>query len=144
MKIAAAAFVGMWLAGTMAGGGREALADEPPAWAAAARDTHGPHGAVSAVATKGKATLKLCRNWLIKQHCREYGVDIPTRVAVGDSFEVTFGSNPKTMQFRVKNALLRGKGGGCLIVPAHERTPKNPSPDAPADMLIVKDCTVER
>jgi hypothetical protein len=109
-------------------------------------------GNIAVVTTDGEASLKLCRDWLFRHECREYGhVDIPKRIAIGDAFEVTFGSNPKTMQFRVKSIMK--ENGGCLLVPAHEDMPRpsngQPNPSAMAadqsiDMLIVKGCTVPR
>ncbi len=109
-------------------------------------------GTIAVVTTDGEATLKLCRDWLFRHECREYGhIGIPRRIAVGDAFEVTFGSNPKTMQFRVKG-MIKGTGG-CFLVPEHEDMPKpsnrqpNPSAmtaDTSTDMLIVKGCTVQR
>lgn len=161
MRIAAAALFGMWLAGPALGGtalggtasdggvlagSGGAVAQAPVAGGPhAANGAHGASGAaVSVVSTNGEATLKLCRDWLVTHDCREYGhIDIPSRIAVGDIFDVTFGSNPKTMRFKVKSVMARG-AEGCLLVPAHEDMPKTPSTEIPADMLIVKDCTVER
>ncbi|MBP2295838.1 hypothetical protein [Azospirillum rugosum] len=151
MRIAATAFVGMWLAGPVFGGtvltgSGVALAQAPAAGERRASNGANtvPGPAASVVATNGEATLKLCRDWLITHDCREYGhIDIPRRIAVGDVFDVTFGSNPKTMRFKVKSVMARG-AEGCLLVPAHEDMPKTPSTEIPADMLIVKDCTVER
>lgn len=142
MRIAATALVGVWLIGVAGGALAQAPGSEQRASNGA--DTV-PADAATVVTTDGEATLKLCRDWLIRHDCREYGhVDIPTRIAVGDKFDVTFGSNPKTMQFRVKSVMARGDAGGCLLIPAHEDMPKTPSEDVPADMLIVKGCTVVR
>ncbi|WP_448206997.1 hypothetical protein [Azospirillum sp. sgz302134] len=118
-----------------------------PLHGAAAEPSQSPPGAdgIALVATDGEATLKLCRDWLFRQQCREYGhIDVPERIARGDSFEVTFGSNPKTMRFRVKSVLPGDGGGGCVVIPEHEDTPQPPAADEPADMLIIKDCTILR
>ncbi len=146
MKTAATALVGMCLAGLWLAGSGTALAQAPAAGEQnAANGAHSVSGsAASVVSTGGEATLKLCRDWLVTHDCREYGhIDIPPRIAVGDTFDVTFGSNPKTMRFKVKSVMARG-AEGCLLVPTHEDMPKAPSPEIPADMLIVKDCTVEQ
>ncbi|CAO3459711.1 hypothetical protein GAY33_26355 [Azospirillum brasilense] len=97
---------------------------------------------VSLVTTSGSATFKLCRNWVFTHTCREYGnVPVPARIAAGDSFEITFGSNPKTMWFRVKAVLLQD--GRCLLIPKHEDMPAK-GEDEPVDMLIVDPCRVLR
>lgn len=97
---------------------------------------------VSLVTTSGSATFKLCRNWVFTHTCREYGnVSVPARIAAGDSFEITFGSNPKTMWFRVKAVLLQD--GRCLLIPKHEDMPAKGG-DEPVDMLIVDPCRVLR
>lgn len=97
---------------------------------------------VSLVTTNGAATFKLCRNWVFTHTCREYGnVAVPARIAPGDSFEITFGSNPKTIWFRVKSVLLQD--GRCLLIPRHEDMPAN-GEDEPVDMLIVDPCRVLR
>lgn len=97
---------------------------------------------VSLVTTNEAATFKLCRNWVFTHTCREYGnVAVPARIAPGDSFEITFGSNPKTMWFRVKAVLLQD--GRCLLIPKHEDMPTK-GEDEPVDMLIVDPCRVLR
>ncbi|TWA79373.1 hypothetical protein FBY14_1326 [Azospirillum brasilense] len=97
---------------------------------------------VSLVTTNGSAIFKLCRNWVFTHTCREYGnVPVPARIAAGDSFEITFGSNPKTMWFRVKAVLLQD--GRCLLIPKHEDMPAK-GEDEPVDMLIVDPCRVLR
>ncbi|OYD80364.1 MULTISPECIES: hypothetical protein [Azospirillum] len=95
---------------------------------------------VSLVTTSGSATFKLCRNWVFTHTCREYGnVAVPARIAAGDSFEITFGSNPKTMWFRVKAVLLQD--GRCLLIPKHEDMPAKGEGE-PVDMLILDPCRV--
>lgn len=95
------------------------------------------------VSTTGTGILKLCRDWMIRHSCREYGdVAIPARVAIGDEFEITFGSNPKTIRFQVKGVLLRDHG--CVLIPDYESMPADLNPDPTTDMVIVKDCTVAR
>ena len=97
---------------------------------------------VSLVTTSGTATFKLCRDWVFTHTCREYGnVAVPARVTSGDSFELTFGSNPKTMWFQVKTILLQD--GRCLLIPRHEDVPAGDG-DEPVDMLIVDPCRVLR
>ncbi|CAO3459203.1 hypothetical protein [Azospirillum argentinense] len=113
-----------------------------PAQAAQASPAPAVGQSVSLVTTSGAATFKLCRNWVFTHTCREYGnVAVPARIAAGDSFEITFGSNPKTMWFRVKAVLLQD--GRCLLIPKHEDMPAK-GEDEPVDMLIVDPCRVLR
>lgn len=99
--------------------------------------------APAVVSTAGSGTLKLCRDWMIRHSCREYGdISIPARIAVGDTFEITFGSNPKTIRFQVKGMMAEGRN--CLLIPDYEEMPPNQPPNHPSDMVIVKECTVER
>lgn len=92
------------------------------------------------VRTDGEAVLKMCRNWVLFTKCREYGhITVPARVAVGDWFDIDFGSNPKTMGFQVK-AVVRD-GEGCLLFPHGGDLPDPPDRTARTDMLIVERCT---
>lgn len=119
-----------------------ALATAPASAPAQASPAPAPGESVSLVTTSGAATFKLCRNWVFTHTCREYGnVPVPARIAAGDSFEITFGSNPKTMWFRVKAVLLQD--GRCLLIPKHEDMPAK-GEDEPVDMLIVDPCRVLR
>jgi len=70
---------------------------------------------ISAVSTTGSGTLTMCRSWLLFHTCRDYNnVELPRRVAVGDSLPLSFGSNPKDYTFPV--ARIAPAGGGCVLI----------------------------
>ena len=59
--------------------------------------------------------LTICRNWILFRTCKPYDkMDLPPRIAVGDTLDLTFGSNPKEYLFRVVE--IRPKGEGCLLL----------------------------
>jgi hypothetical protein len=77
---------------------------------AAARDPD----SVAAVEPGGPGVLTKCRSWLVASSCKTYHhIDLPPRVAVGDTISVTFGSSPKEYAFPV--ARIAHKGRHCAI-----------------------------
>jgi hypothetical protein len=86
-------------------------------WLAAA--STGPAAArepddVTAVEPGGPGVLTKCRNWLVTTSCKTYHhISLPPRIAVGDTFVVSFGSHPKEFQFFV--ARIAQKGRHCAI-----------------------------
>ena len=69
---------------------------------------------VEAVEPGGPGILTKCRNWLIASTCNTYHhINLPPRVAVGDTIAVTFGSSPKEYAFPV--ARIAQKGRHCAI-----------------------------
>jgi hypothetical protein len=70
--------------------------------------------ALRAIDTPGRATLQVCRSWVMYNSCNEYGrVYVPGRIVVGDELFLEFGSNPKSMSFPVK--LIRFADGICTL-----------------------------
>jgi hypothetical protein len=64
---------------------------------------------VDAIAPGGPGVLTKCRDWLVTSSCRRYHhIDLPPRIAVGDTVTVTFGSSPKEYGFSVARIELNG------------------------------------
>jgi hypothetical protein len=73
---------------------------------------------VTAVTTPGSGNLTICRDWLVYNTCDTYHhVALPRRVAAGDKFQVTFGSNPKMVEFHVIG--IRRHGKSCTLLSPH-------------------------
>jgi hypothetical protein len=69
---------------------------------------------VGAVEPGGPGVLTKCRDWLVASSCNTYHhIDLPPRIAVGDTITVTFGSSPKEYAFPV--ARIAQKGRHCAI-----------------------------
>jgi hypothetical protein len=69
---------------------------------------------VEAVEPGGPGDLTKCRNWLVASSCKTYHhITLPSRIAVGDTITVTFGSSPKEYAFPV--ARIAQKGRHCVI-----------------------------
>jgi len=69
---------------------------------------------VVAVEPGGPGVLTKCRNWLVASSCKKYQhINLPPRIAVGDTITVTFGSSPKEFAFPV--ARIAHKGSHCAI-----------------------------
>jgi hypothetical protein len=67
-----------------------------------------------AVEPGGPGVLTKCRNWLVASSCRTYHhISLPSRIAVGDTITVSFGSSPKEYTFSV--ARIAFKRGHCAI-----------------------------
>ena len=71
-------------------------------------------GPAEVVTTPGSGTLTKCRDWLVYQQCGTYHhIALPNRIAVGDSLNLSYGSNPKEYVFRVQR--IRHRGDGCIL-----------------------------
>jgi hypothetical protein len=71
-------------------------------------------GAFEAVEPGGPGVLTKCRNWIVTQSCKTYHhINLPSRIAVGDTLTLTFGSSPKEYAFSV--ARIAAKRGHCAI-----------------------------
>ena len=70
---------------------------------------------LTAATVAGKGVLTICRNWILFRTCKPYDkIELPARVAVGDTLDLTFGSNPKDYLFLFVE--IRQKGEGCLLL----------------------------
>jgi hypothetical protein len=64
-------------------------------------------GEVDVVAPDGPGVLTKCRNWLIATSCNTYHhIRLPSRIAVGDTITIHFGSSPKEYSFAVSRIVL--------------------------------------
>ena len=53
--------------------------------------------------------LTKCRDWLMARSCHHYHhISLPSRVAVGDTITLSFGSSPKEYDFLVVQIALEG------------------------------------
>jgi hypothetical protein len=92
---------------------------------------------VVAIVPGGPGVLTKCRNWLVTTSCRTYHhIDLPSRIAVGDTITLSFGSRPKEFGFTVARIVL--KGGHCAIFSRaegdrHRMDKINVAPCYPAD-----------
>ncbi len=78
------------------------------------RAAAGEPGAVEAVEPGGPGVLTKCRDWVVTSSCRTYHhINLPARIAVGDTLTLTFGSSPKEYAFSV--ARIAAKGRHCAI-----------------------------
>jgi hypothetical protein len=70
--------------------------------------------AIDAVHPRGSGMLTKCRDWLVASTCRTYHhIRLPSRIAVGDTITVSFGSAPKEYGFFV--ARIELEGDQCTI-----------------------------
>jgi hypothetical protein len=70
---------------------------------------------LAAVTVSSKGNLTICRNWLLFRSCKHYDkIALPPRIAVGDTLDLTYGSNPKDYLFHVVE--IRRKGDGCVLL----------------------------
>src|SRR2546423_10543595 len=91
-----------WIAGLLISSGNlgPAAADQP--------DT------IKAVTPEALGVLTKCRGWLVTRSCRTYHhIRLPSRIAVGDTITVSFGSHPKEYRFSVARIAL--KDDHCTI-----------------------------
>jgi hypothetical protein len=57
---------------------------------------------VTAIIPGGPGVLTKCRGWVVASSCRTYHhISLPSRIAVGDTITVSFGSHPKEIRFYV-------------------------------------------
>jgi hypothetical protein len=92
----------VWIAGLLiaAGSFGPSAADQP--------DT------VKAVTPGGPGVLTKCRGWLVTSSCRTYHhISLPSRIAVGDTITISFGSHPKEYGFSVARIAL--EDDHCVI-----------------------------
>ena len=89
-----------------------------------------------AIETPGRAQLQICRNWVMFRSCNDYSrVDIPNRVAIGETLYLAFGSNNKSMSFPV--AAIRLADGVCTLF---TETPEPDTDENEVDKLTVTPC----
>lgn len=82
------------------------------------------------VETDGLGRLTICRSWLFFTSCQSYNhIAIPTRVTVGDTIELIFGSNTKKIRYPIASIAQSGKS--CTI---YNTTP--PDPDKKVDRIV--------
>jgi hypothetical protein len=63
---------------------------------------------VTVVEPGGPGVLTKCRNWVVATACHTYHhIALPSRIAVGDRINITFGSSPKEYDFPVARIALR-------------------------------------
>jgi hypothetical protein len=66
--------------------------------------------AVKAVTPGGPGVLTKCRGWLVTTSCRTYRhISLPSRIAVGDTLTISFGSHPKEFGFSVARIDLKSQ-----------------------------------
>lgn len=88
---------------------------------------------MTAATTPGNGELTICRDWLVYSTCDAHHVALPNRIAVGDTFQVTFGSNPKMVRFHV--TAIRRHGPSCTLLSPHT------GPHESGEKIVVKSCT---
>jgi hypothetical protein len=65
---------------------------------------------VKAVTPGGPGVLTKCRGWVVTSSCRTYHhISLPSRIAVGDTITISFGSHPKEFGFSVARIDLKGQ-----------------------------------
>jgi hypothetical protein len=90
-------------------------------------------GGVDVVAPDGPGVLTKCRNWLIATSCNTYHhIRLPSRIAVGDTITIHFGSSPKEYSFAVSRIVLMGHD--CTIFNQADDYPQ------PTDNIYVARC----
>jgi hypothetical protein len=100
---------GVWLAGlVIIAGGLDAAAE--------------PSATIQAVRPAGPGVLTICRSWLIARSCHHYHhIDLPARVAVGDSIPLSFGSSTKKYNFPVARIAVEDDRCTLFTVKAAKR-----------------------
>jgi len=88
---------------------------------------------VDSVQPGGPGVLTKCRDWLVASSCRTYHhISLPSRVAVGDTISISFGSSPKEYAFSVARIALtsdrctifgEATGDKIDIAPCHRMEP---------------------
>jgi hypothetical protein len=65
---------------------------------------------VKTVTPGGPGVLTKCRGWVVTSSCRTYHhISLPSRIAVGDTITISFGSHPKEFGFSVARIDLKGQ-----------------------------------
>lgn len=63
---------------------------------------------VNAIIPGGPGVLTKCRGWVVTSSCRTYHhISLPSRIVVGDTITVSFGSHPKEFRFYVARIDLK-------------------------------------
>ena len=63
---------------------------------------------VKAVTPGGPGVLTKCRGWRVTTSCRTYRhISLPSRIVVGDTITISFGSHPKEFGFSVARIDLK-------------------------------------
>jgi hypothetical protein len=105
--------------------------------AAGAGPAAGQPDLVSTVAPGGPGVLTKCRNWLVATSCRTYHhIALPSKITVGNTITVTFGSSPKEYAFLVARIALEGNHCAIFSEPhgnRHGVDKINVAPCYPAD-----------
>ncbi|MBI3514519.1 MAG: hypothetical protein HY060_10715 [Proteobacteria bacterium] len=92
--------------------------------------------APTAIETAGRAKLQICRSWIMFRTCQDYSrVDIPARVAVGDTLYLEFGSNPKSVSFAV--GAIRRVDSVCTVF---TEPPAPDTDETEVDKLTIAPC----
>jgi hypothetical protein len=92
---------------------------------------------IEAVTPGGPGVLTKCRSWLVTTSCRTYRhISLPSRIAVGNTITISFGSHPKEFGFHVARIDLKGQH--CAIFSKaegdrHRMDKINVAPCYPAD-----------
>ena len=90
----------------------------------------------TAIETAGRASLQVCRSWMVTRTCNEYGrVGVPVRIALGDQLYLEFGSNNKSLTFPV--AAIRLAGDSCTL---YAEPPDAETDQKKVDKLTVTPC----
>lgn len=90
-------------------------------------------GEVDVVVLDGPGVLTQCRNWLITTSCNTYHhIRLPSRIAVGDTITIHFGSSPKEYRFAVSRIVVRGDD--CALFNQADHNPQ------PTDNIYVARC----
>jgi hypothetical protein len=77
---------------------------------------------VKAVIPGGPGVLTKCRGWLVTTSCRTYHhISLPSRIAVGDTITISFGSHPKEFGLSVARIDLKGQHGAIFSKAAGDR-----------------------
>ena len=88
---------------------------------------------VTAVVTGGSGVLTKCYSWFVSPTCNIYHhIAVPQRIAVGDTVQLTYGSNPKRYGFSALRIALHGDH--CTIFGEQQGNPDQ------VDTLVVKPC----
>jgi hypothetical protein len=97
----------------------------------------GQPNTIDAVEPGGQGVLTKCFDWLVASSCRTYHhISLPSRIAVGDTITLSFGSSVKKFGFTVARIALRGDHCEILSQPdavQHRRDKINVAPCYPAD-----------
>ena len=90
-------------------------------------------GEVGVVAPHSPGVLTKCRSWLMTTSCNTYHhITLPSRIAVGETITIHYGSSPKEYRFAVVRIVVRGDD--CAIFNQADDNPQ------PTDNIYVARC----